>query len=197
MPEHLEANLSLGSLYSKLGNKDEALIFYNRVLTLSPKHPSATHMLHALTGVTTEGAPNQFVENLFDAYSVKYEEHLVKNLKYAVPAKMSELIRQLGNKRFNKVIDLGCGTGLCAKEILDLSDCIIGVDLSRKMVEEAKKKDIYQKLFTGNIIEFLSHSTEQYNLALAADVFIYLGNLEKIAELLAQRLLFDGLLIFS
>jgi ubiquinone/menaquinone biosynthesis C-methylase UbiE len=39
-----------------------------------------------------------------------------------------------------EILDLGCGTGLCGAWFTDYSARLVGVDLSPKMIEVAKKK---------------------------------------------------------
>eukprot|EP01041_Mallomonas_annulata_P005591 gene5591-11274_t len=53
------------------------------------------------------------------------------------------------------IIDLGCGTGLIGPLLVNVTDTLIGLDLSPKMLVEAENKGIYNHLFCGDILSFL------------------------------------------
>ena len=112
---------------------------------------------------------------------------------------MKELILKLDPSRnkFEKVIDLGCGTGLTGKELKDISNNLTGIDLSKNMVAKARERQVYDRLIVGDIIDILSSSKEKYDLFIALDVFIYIGELTKIFKTVRQCCNKNALFIFS
>ena len=77
-------------------------------------------MVSSLTGETTTSPPRQYIENLFDGYSKKFEESLVGNLEYKIPKLLTDIIvKEHGSGALGSVLDLGCGTGLMGVEIKD------------------------------------------------------------------------------
>jgi predicted TPR repeat methyltransferase len=56
------------------------------------------------------------------------------------------------------VLDLGCGTGLTGLEIKRFCATLERIDLSSSMVEQARVKNIYDKLTHIDIAEYLSRS---------------------------------------
>ena len=62
----------------KKGKLDETIEAYHKSISLADHH-SANHMLAALTGINNETAPREYVANLFDGYSDRFEASLVKN----------------------------------------------------------------------------------------------------------------------
>jgi predicted TPR repeat methyltransferase len=76
------------------------------------------------------------------------------------------------------MLDLGCGTGLCGEAFKGVAECMVGVDLSEKMLEQARSKSIYAKLICANILDHLSIEMETYDLVISADVLIYMGQLD-------------------
>ena len=155
-------------------------------------------MLSALTGNKNEIAPRDYVENLFDGYSKKFEVALVNNLEYKTPKLIRDiLIKPNVNGSLGSIIDLGCGTGLFGSEIRDHCSQLEGIDLSNKMLEIAKPKNIYDKLLQFDIIEFLSTMPLDFDYYIAADVFVYIGNLTEIFHLIKSRNKRSGNLVFS
>jgi len=172
----------IGGCYVSLGQLDMAIKCYEKALTFKPDYPVPQHMLNALTGNTSIKPPKQYVENLFDDYAERFDDSLIKQLGYKLPFLMKELILKLNSKRksFEKVIDLGCGTGLTGKELRDISKNITGIDLSSNMVAKTRELDVYDRLIVGDIVDILSSSKEKYDLFIALDVLVYIGELTKI-----------------
>ena len=52
-------------------------------------------------------------------------------------------------------VDLGCGTGLCGIAFNGVYEKICGIDLSSKCSKRQKKKNIYDKLIKGDLIDSL------------------------------------------
>ena len=112
---------------------------------------------------------------------------------------MKELILKLDPTRnkFKKVIDLGCGTGLSGKGLRDISENLTGIDLSRNMVAKARELEVYDHLIEGDIVDTLSTSTEKYDLFIALDVFIYVGELTKFFKTVRDCCNKNAFFIFS
>ena len=198
-PNYTEALHNLGVILKDQGKLDEAATLYERVLALDPTHPSARHMLAALRGETTEMAPAKYVKVLFDRYSSNYDHHLMEKLQYNTPALLRQALQSLFSHdlHFQNAIDLGCGTGLAGTEFREMAARLSGIDISPKMIEEAEKKDIYDVLVVGNIMEFLNNASEKYDLFIAADVFLYIGNLAPLFTSIRTRSSIGAYLVFS
>jgi predicted TPR repeat methyltransferase len=99
--------------------------------------------------------------------------------------------------RFVSALDLGCGTGLCGPLVRPLAERLTGVDLSARMIEKARSLAVYDRLEQGDVIEFLEgNGGERWDLVLAADVFIYVGDLEPVFARL-ERAMAEGVFCFS
>lgn len=197
-PDHAAANTNLAFLCHRQGEIDLAVHHYRRVLAVQPDHPAARHMLAALAGEAASTSPESYVREVFEQYSDHYERSLVAELAYCVPARLRQLLdRHWPDRRFRCGIDLGCGTGLGAQAFAERVEVFDGVDLSPKMLELAAGKALYRHLQAGAIDTFLTSTKETYDLALAADVLAYLGDLQPIFALLAARMRPAGLFLFS
>ena len=124
---------------------------------------------------------------------------MVQKLDYKLPFLIKELILKLDPNRnkFKKVIDLGCGTGLSGKGLRGISENLTGIDLSTNMVAKARELEVYDHLIVGDIVDTLNSSTEKYDLFIALDVFIYVGELTTIFKTVRDCCNKNAFFIFS
>ena len=198
-PDYTEAHNNLGNTLKRLGQLDAAVRSYKKALAIKPDYVVPQHMINALTGNTSTKPPKEYVKNLFDDYAERFDDSLVKQLQYKLPFLIKELILKLDPPRnkFERVIDLGCGTGLTGKELRDISNNLTGIDISSNMVNKARKLDVYDCLIEGDVVDILSSSKEKYDLFIALDVFVYIGELTKIIKTVRQCCNKNALFIFS
>ena len=95
------------------------------------------------------------------------------------------------------MLDLGCGTGLAGVELKPHSSRLEGIDISEKMLKEARAKNVYDKLTKGDILEYRTTTSLDFNYFIATDVFVYLGDLSEIFKLIKSRNRSAGRLVFS
>ncbi|TIM63112.1 MAG: methyltransferase domain-containing protein [Mesorhizobium sp.] len=98
--------------------------------------------------------------------------------------------------RFRLALDLGCGTGLMGERLRPIVDRLEGYDISSSMLRKARAKGIYDKLSKSDLQHF-SRPGSKADLVVAADVFIYVGALERIVGAVADSLVDEGLFAFS
>ena len=180
-PNHLSALNNLAYMYHLTGNRDGAIRCFQELLEQDPEREGARFMLAALQGETEQRPPESHVRALFDNYSKSFDESLLEQLHYSVPQILRELVVATVDPQcgFSLALDLGCGTGLGGKAFADLVDYMDGIDLSAKMLDRAREKNIYRNLVTADLLSFLRDNEVLYDMILAADVFGYLGNLEE------------------
>ncbi len=177
---HALAHYNLGNALKDQGMLEGAAASYRRAIELDGDNLSAKHLLAALTGHTTQTAPRQYIVDMYDVYSKTFDNHLVDKLGYKIPGVLRGMFSDLfeGGPHFRNVVDLGCGTGLSGAEFRSVADRLSGVDLSSGMIEKAKGRNVYDVLHVGDIVEFLDETAEQYDLFVATDVCIYIGDME-------------------
>ncbi len=197
-PSCAEAYSNLGYLRMQTGDTEAAIEAYKQTIKIKPYHVSAQHLLAALTGQKTASAPNKYIEGLFDGYAVKFEHSLVDKLEYKFPNLIAEVILKLkSGAQLRSMLDLGCGTGLVGVELRELCQNIEGIDLSKKMLIKASQKNVYDKLSHTGIVEYLSEAALDFDLFIAADVFVYVGDLSGVFRLIKSRNKRKGWLAFS
>lgn len=146
--------------------------------------------------------PAAYVETLFDQYADRFESALVEKLHYTAPQQLAQALEShlKPEQTQLRVLDLGCGTGLMAETIHRRSVSLVGVDLSANMVAEAEKKGLYQRLAVADLHDFLQQELMQqqsYDVVVAADVFVYVGELNFAVHLASQLLAEGGLFAFT
>ena len=197
-PDNVSYYYNMGIALKDQGKLEEAIEVYNKALAINPNNSEIQHIVSSLTGQTTTSPPRKYVENLFDGYSKKFEKSLVKDLEYKIPKLLTKLIvKEHGNGQLGSVLDLGCGTGLTGLEIKDFCSNLEGVDLSKKMLELANSKNVYEKLVHSDILDYLSGADLNFDYFIATDVLVYLGDLTEFFRLIKSRNQKNGKLAFS
>ncbi len=156
-------------------------------------------MLNALSGETCTASPDAYVQEVFDSYSVRFEKRLIEELEYCVPEKILGVLAEIKmvKESFEHGLDLGCGTGLSGEPFAAKVKVMDGVDLSPKMIEIAKTKNIYHRLQAANIVDYLKECRVSHDFFLAADVFGYVGDLAEVFSLIRECSSPDVLFCFS
>ena len=197
-PNYAEAQYNLGATLQQLGRLEESEASYRHAIALKSDYAEAKHMLASLTGETTHSAPRTYVENLFDEYASKFDHSLVDNLEYKIPKKIVEMIlKNHSGEMLGSILDLGCGTGLTGVEIKKYCMNIEGIDLSARMLEKARKKNVYDRLTNRDIVDYLSTENLNFDYFISTDVFIYVGDLCDVFRLIKSRNSSGGKLVFS
>ena len=178
---------NLAKTLTDMGRLADAATAYRRTLKLDSGRETANHMLAAIEGRTTETAPEAYVRQLFDDYAARFEAHLVGDLGYSVPTLMrswldTEIPEAPGERAsLERALDLGCGTGLAGAALRAKVGWLQGVDLSAKMLAEARQKAVYDELTEADAVTFLVASpAAAWDLIIAADVLIYIGAVDRL-----------------
>lgn len=196
----LSALNRLGTVLRKQDRLDDASDVYRRWLEIDPHDPIARHFLTACSAdQTPDRASSEYVKKAFDGHSAEFEECLVE-LNYQVPKLLGEMVcKHLGDSPQGDlaVADLGCGTGLCAPYLRDYAEQLDGIDLSPGMLAKARQKEVYDSLVEADLIEHLDGTPDRYDLLVAADTLIYLGDLRSTFAAAHRALRVGGRILFS
>jgi predicted TPR repeat methyltransferase len=181
-----------------LGRKQEAIAAYRDALALGADGGEIAFALAALgQGDLPAAAPAAYVKGLFDQYAGHFDRHLVEVLGYRTPALLDALLRDHVQGPLDAALELGCGTGLCAPFLRPLARRLTGVDLSQRMLDKAQAAGLYDALACADIVDFLARHAAPCDLVLAADVFVYIGDLAPVFAGVARVLAPGGWFAFS
>jgi len=192
----------LGGYREEAGDIAGAVAAWGEVLRLDVEGVFGARLKLAAHGALDDTrAATAYVEALFDDYAPRFEDSLVQRLGYRIPQDLAAAIKRTsagrGTPRFSRVLDVGCGTGLMGQELRGMADRLDGVDLSERMLAEARRKSTYDRLEKAELVEFLGRARGIADLVVAADVFNYVGALGPALSAVRTALLPRGMLAFS
>ena len=194
-PDYATVHNNLGNALRDAGRVEEAISSHRRALSLEPEFAEAHFNLG---NALSEAA-------ILDEAVTSYRQAV------AISPDFADAYYNLGNALRDDGLndqaieayrgaDLGCGTGLAGAAIVDLVESWYGVDLSSAMITEAAAKGFYEGLYVDDIVDYLTTGAggvSRFELIVAADVFIYVGNLAPTFAAVRDRIAADGLFAFS
>lgn len=199
LPGDVPSYRRLALLLRRLGRNEEAGAAYREWERHAPDDPVAAHMASALLGeAPPDRASPEYVRREFDGFADRFEDVLAK-LEYRAPQLVAEALGRhgLAGRTGLDVLDAGCGTGLCAESLRPLARRLVGVDLSGRMLAIAARRAAYDELIEAELIAWLDRTDASFDVIVAADVFIYFGALDPLAESLARVLRPGGTIVFT
>ena len=143
----------------------------------------------------------EYVEKLFDVFASDFDE-VLSDLQYDSPSIIAQKVAKFyssKNPQKIRILDLGCGSGLCGENIKkNLSSChLIGVDISSQMLQVAADKKVYDKLIKMDITDCFGDIKSGIDVVVASDVFTYFGKLDSLFESVHNMLENDGVFAFT
>jgi predicted TPR repeat methyltransferase len=202
-PDYARAQLGIANTLRALGRAGHAIAAYEKSLALGADPELVGYMLAALGAQQAPSAsPAAYVQGLFDQYAGRFDHHLVEVLQYRTPALLADAVRRsalqtVAAEPVLDVLDLGCGTGLCGALLRPMARTLEGVDLSPRMLERARELGIYDALHCAEMTGFLLARPLSADLIVAADVFVYAGDLAAVFAAARAALRPAGQLAFS
>jgi len=197
-PAHAGAWTQRGSLLKDMGRSAEAATAFERAIELGADAELNRFFLAALGAqVSPATAPRAYVQALFDDYADGFDQHLVEVLGYQAHRQLITPLAGLQAQPFDSALDLGCGTGLCGPLLRPIVRQLTGLDLSQSMLDQAGARGVYDRLLKADLVEHLQHTSERHDLVVAADVFIYVGELDAVFGGVVRVLRRGGVFCFS
>ena len=196
-PKDPEARRLLALAHCTLGEQDKAVAVFEEWLEEEPDDPIARHMLAACSGRDVPArASDAFVERTFDSFATSFDAKLAK-LHYRAPALVAEMLGDLQVSKSLDVLDAGCGTGLCGPLVAAHARRLVGVDLSERMLDRARARDVYDELVKGELTGYLEGLSAAFDVIVSADTLVYFGPLEQVVGAAATALRPGGRLVFT
>jgi predicted TPR repeat methyltransferase len=196
-PARADVHRALGLALAMAKRPAAAQDAFAESLRLNPSQPQVQYELAVLAGQTPPSAPAEYVAALFDDYALRFEKHLVQSLQYRGPEQIRAALDAIGATGPMDVMDIGCGTGLMGRQLRGRARSLVGVDLSPKMVELARRSGIYDRVEQADAVAALRVHRQAFDLIVAADVLIYLGELAGPLAAAGEALRSGGCLAFS
>ncbi len=198
-PDLVGLRSALALMYRRMGRREEALEVYRAWCEEEPENPIPAHMVRALSGgVPPATAAEEYVRMEFDSFAATFDVLLREKLDYRAPELVGAAVEAtigLGPRRL-EVADLGCGTGLCSPFLRPRAARLVGVDLSPKMIERAAARG-YDELVVAEISAYCGANPSAFDLLVAADVLVYMGDLFPVFTAARGSLRAGGHLVFT
>lgn len=199
-PEDVYVHSNLGkSLYGMvhMGDKKTAKRIAREWASDYPDNRIALHMAAAVTG---DGLPDRanddYVAQTFDEFADTFDTKL-EELSYRAPELLAEALARHVDADDLRILDAGCGTGLCAPHLRPMARRLDGIDLSEEMLAHARKRKLYDRLSKAELTGALLNRSKRYDVAVAADVLCYFGELASVFAATAGALRAEGLFAFT
>jgi predicted TPR repeat methyltransferase len=203
-PRYASAWFALGELREKLGECNGAIDAYRYACAAEPEDRHGAKLrLMRLGALELSEMPPDYVRTLFDQYAPRFDKALIGDLNYRGPEILLKAVLSIfhGASRpasFKRAADLGCGTGLAAREFVANVGEFIGVDQSPGMIEEARTTGLYTRLDVADMVQGLrAEPNASVDLVLAADAVNYLRDLAPLMTEAARVLRPGGILAFT
>lgn len=192
------ARLLIAEAWLKAGEADKALEALHEL-----DEPPAGMIAAAEAIKQASRSDAGYVRHLFDQFSADYDARMIGQLAYAAPQILLDLAAMVmpGRERLS-ILDLGCGTGLAGLAFRPLATRLDGIDLSPAMIEKARARGVYDHLAVADLESALAAPNRifagpAYDLILAADTLVYLGDLALVFKAAHARLAPDGFFLFT
>ncbi|HEY6360370.1 MAG TPA: tetratricopeptide repeat protein [Vicinamibacterales bacterium] len=198
-PTHAQALRLLALAHCVIGEFDKAVEICERWVAEQPGDPLARHTLAACSGRNVPArASDAYIETVFDGFAASFDAKLAL-LGYRAPTLVATMLADSGIEAAKTldVLDAGCGTGLCGPLLKDYAARLVGVDLSAKMLDQARERGAYDELVKGELTAHLQSCSEAFDVIVSADTLVYFGELEDVMTAAAGALKPDGYLVFT
>jgi predicted TPR repeat methyltransferase len=201
-PGHAEARFLTARAWAAAGEADKALEIFRQLDPDTPGLAAGKARAEAMKGAARSDPG--YVRHLFDQFSADYDARMRGQLAYAAPEILGDLFDLVSGaglvmhgREGLRILDLGCGTGLAGVVFRARASCLDGMDLSPAMIEKARARHIYDHLAVGDIETALAAPGPIYDLIVAADTLVYLGDLAPLFRGARARLRPDGYFLFT
>ena len=108
------------------------------------------------------------------------------------------LLDTIGDYTNKTVLDLGCGIGCFAFELSKKAKKVVGIDISDKVIDYAKKNNFGDNIqYYVNDITKLDEVKESFDIVFSDMVFNYIEDYDKLLKDINSHLNENGILVFS
>jgi predicted TPR repeat methyltransferase len=145
-------------LLGAFGHTDAALRLGTARLAAAPDDAECAYVLAVLRGEALQRAPDAYVTSFFDKFAADFDKQLVNVLHYTAFQRLAALV-ELHATNLNRILDLGCGTGLAGPLLAKPGRHLTGLDLSPGMLDKARARGCYNALIAAEACAYLADKT--------------------------------------
>ncbi len=111
-------------------------------------------------------------KKLYASWAQTYDRSFAADMQYRAPNAVADCYAKLSGAE--PVLDLGAGTGLLGEALSHLGVAQIdGTDISPEMLAQAEQKNVYRRLFEGDLTQQLDVDTGAYRGVVSSGTFTH------------------------
>lgn len=130
------------------------------------------------------------IADFFDALADRWDE-----LCFHAPEKINYILEQTTLHKGLRILDVGCGTGVLEQYLLTYAPVhITGIDLSSRMIEEARRK-YATPIVDFRCMDIMDLKDEKFDYIIAYSVFPHFEYPDQVIDHLANLLIPGGELV--
>lgn len=136
----------------------------------------ATRLLEGAYAIRTASDSIEYYREFANCYDDEY----ANRMGYIYPAMLSSVYSQYAGSNDNPIADIGCGTGLVAEALQQLTTghsksltLIDGIDISPEMLVAAEAKDLYRSLYKVDLTKGIDALPKDYGAIVSAGTFTF------------------------
>ena len=152
-----------------------------------------TKVQSLINGIGDYKATNKYYDN----WAINYDKNLI-SWNYKTPLNSALILNSHLVKTPKNLLDLACGTGMFAEQILKFFPKINidGIDISKKILIKAKEKKIYKNLYCFNFDQDIIIKNK-YDLISCIGAMTYTKNPKNLLTNILKLTKKNGFFIFS
>ena len=122
--------------------------------------------------LTALGGGSGESRDLYEEWAPTYERNLQQDYGYIAPRIAAQAFTEHSSDKNARILDLGCGTGLVGEELAAHGFRYIdGLDISPKMLDQARHKQIYDELLIADMTRPIDLGGRAYGAAIDVGCF--------------------------
>lgn len=196
-PESPRLLRTLGIALQLDGRDSEAVAVLRDLQRVAPDDGFARHILDAAAGTVPAKADPDYVRTLFELLAPRYDDLMLGSRGYRAPALIAKAVKAHTAGRDLRVLDLGCGTGLCGLMLREMAATLKGVDLSPAMADFARASRLYDSVEVADATAALAADSDVYDVVAAGDTLAYFGDVAPLLSQVKAHLKPGGVFVFA
>ncbi len=122
--------------------------------------------------LTALGGGSGDSRDIYEGWAPTYEQNLRQDYGYIAHRIAVAAFAKHCTDQSTRILDLGCGTGLVGEELAARGYCQLdGLDISQRMLDEARSKQIYCNLLIGDMTRPIDLGGRTYGAAIGVECF--------------------------
>jgi predicted TPR repeat methyltransferase len=189
---------TFGILLARIGCADRAKACFEKHLSSHPGDADEIAMLLATVGgPLPPRATDLQISQLYTPRADDWDRIATEPGGYQGHRLVAAALTMLNVQSSDTIVDAGCGTGLVGELLRARVRLLIGVDMSEPMLAQARRKNVYDSLHRGDLMEYMVNHPCSCDVVVSAATIIHFGKLDAVFEAVAQCLRPRGLFVFT